>query len=128
MQIWAWQLQDKICNIQIAQHLLGYFYNYCNTWKLNVNVDKTKVVVFRNGARLQNINFYYNNNAIDIVDNFCYLGLTFNYNGIFTLTQKILASQGKKAQAALHRKTQEMQVNTKTLMYLFDTYISPVIN
>jgi len=33
---------------------------YCSRWKLSVNRDKTKVVVFRKGGRLpDNLSFYY---------------------------------------------------------------------
>ena len=34
-------------------------YEYCNRWKLIVNIDKTKVVIFRKGEEFQMIlNFY----------------------------------------------------------------------
>jgi hypothetical protein len=31
------------------QTLLDKFYLYCDTWKMKVNVDKTKIVVFSKG-------------------------------------------------------------------------------
>ena len=41
---------------------LNVLESYCNRWKLTVNIDKTKVMVFRKGGILQrNLNFYYNN-------------------------------------------------------------------
>jgi len=40
---------------------------YCEKWKLVVNVNKTKVMVFRKRARLQRkLKFYYNNNDVEI--------------------------------------------------------------
>jgi hypothetical protein len=36
-------------------------------------------------------------NNIELCNQFVYLGLLFNYNGIFTVTQKTLSEQGKKA-------------------------------
>ena len=32
------------------QHLLDYLYEYCIKWNLNVNIEKTKIVVFRKGG------------------------------------------------------------------------------
>jgi hypothetical protein len=33
------------------QHLLNTLHTYSNEWKLTLNVDKTKIMVFRNGAK-----------------------------------------------------------------------------
>jgi len=47
-------------------------------WKLVVNVNKTKVMVFRKRDRLRSeLNFYYNNNEVEIVSQFTYLGIVF---------------------------------------------------
>ena len=43
------------------QHGLDLLLNYCNIWKLTVNVSKNKVMVFRKGGILpRNIPFYFN--------------------------------------------------------------------
>ena len=47
-------------------------------WKLVVNVNKTKVMVFRKRDRLRSeLNFYYNNNEVEIVSQFTYFGIVF---------------------------------------------------
>ena len=49
---------------------------YCSRWKLTVNTNKTKIVVFRRGGRLPaNLEFKYNGNLIEIVNKFAYLGI-----------------------------------------------------
>ena len=35
------------------QRLLNKLYAYCTKWNLKVNIDKTKVIVFRNGGYLR---------------------------------------------------------------------------
>ena len=51
---------------------------YCNTWKMEVNVGKTKVMVFRKSGLLpMNLNFEYNGEMIEIVNVFSYLGIVF---------------------------------------------------
>ena len=37
------------------QHAYNEFYTYCNQWKLTVNVEKTKVMVFSEGSTLENL-------------------------------------------------------------------------
>ena len=49
---------------------------------MSLNVSKTKIVVFRNGGVLrENDKWFYHGNEIEVVNEFNYLGLLFNYNG-----------------------------------------------
>jgi hypothetical protein len=41
---------------------LDEFHVYCSRWKLNVNVENSKVLVFSKGLKPENI-FYYNANV-----------------------------------------------------------------
>jgi hypothetical protein len=36
---------------EILQHLLDKLFIYCRKWNIEVNIDKTKVIVFRNSWR-----------------------------------------------------------------------------
>ena len=46
-------------NAAELQTSLDFMYEYCNHWKLIVNIDKTKVVIFRKGGRIPNdIDFF----------------------------------------------------------------------
>ena len=68
------------------QNSLDLLLTYCNEWSLDVNILKTKVMVFRKrGNLLQNESFTYNNSKLDIVNDFNYLGTVFNYTGSFGL-------------------------------------------
>ena len=46
----------------------------------------------------------------------------------FNDTQKQLSLQGKKAMFSLKSKTNEMYLNTETMLSLFDTYVRSVLN
>ena len=39
---------------QNLQKMLDTLYDYCNEWKFKVNLQKTKIVAFRNGRKLRN--------------------------------------------------------------------------
>ena len=46
-------------------------------WRFFVNIEKTKVVIFRKGVRLSNnLDFKYGNYPIEIVRIFSYLGVS----------------------------------------------------
>ena len=54
--------------------------------------------------------------------------MLFNYNGKFNVTQKHIAAQGKKFLFCLMKEVQKHNFNVSTLLSLFDTYVSPVLN
>jgi hypothetical protein len=75
---------------------------------LYINLLKTKTVVFRNrGVLKENEKWYLDGKMIELCNQFVYLGLLFNYNGIFTVTQKTLSEQGKNATLSLLSKIHE---------------------
>ena len=76
------------------QNALKIFEEYCARWKLTVNTNKTKIMIFRKGGRLpDNLQFNYNNSSIEIVNKFCYLGVVFTTGGSNFETQKTLSGQ-----------------------------------
>ena len=90
---------------------------------------KTKIVVFRKHKRLLlNENWKFCGRNIEVVDQFCYLGLVFNYNGRFTIAHNTLASQGRKAYYRLKKRMKNYMLNTETKISLFDTYVTCILN
>ena len=71
------------------QAQLNSFFEYCNTWKMKVNVDKTKVLVFGFGRLPHNLRFSYDNVDIEIVKQFNYLGVIFTKTGNLILRKNI---------------------------------------
>ena len=67
------------------QNYLDALYEYSMKWRLCVNIEKTKIMIFRKGGRLSNnLDFKYGNNPIEIVCRFSYLGVVFTTGGSFT--------------------------------------------
>lgn len=80
------------------QIILNSLQDYTTKCRLTVNVQKTKIIVFRNGRTIRNNEkWYYNNEPIEVVNEFNYLGLMLNYNGKCFKTQKHISEQGKKS-------------------------------
>ena len=56
------------------QNNLNIFNDYCKIWHLNINVNKTKVVVFR-ARSLQNYSFKIGTQSLEVTNKYHYLGL-----------------------------------------------------
>ena len=116
-------------SISGLQNLLDNVHLYCNEWDIKVNVNKTKIVVFRNGGRIsKKAVWYYNSNEIEVVDCFNYLGISLLYNGKFTRTQKVLSLQGRKCMYSILNTCNAEFLNVETRLQVFDTYVSSVLN
>ena len=59
------------------QYSLKRLKEYCDTWKLRINVDKTKLLIFSRKRQIKNVNFVYNNSAVEIINDFNYQGAYF---------------------------------------------------
>ena len=91
--------------------------------------NKTKVVVFRKNVRWYDYEkIYIDDSLIEIVNTFNYLGLHFNYNGKYTVAEKQLAELERKAWFALSKQIKDMYLNVDSTIFLFDTYISSILN
>ena len=85
--------------------MIFVMYQYCQKWKLTVNIQNTKVMVFRKGGILgRNTCFYYGENEIEIVNKFTYLGIVvfFSTGGAFSEAQQALSGQALKAMCVLN--------------------------
>ena len=76
------------------QQSLNIFQLYCDLWKLDVNINKTKVMVFSKKRNL-NYSFILQDKQLEVVEKFSYLGIIFKYNGTFFDTKKKLVDQAQ---------------------------------
>ena len=111
------------------QDSLDCLYDYCTKWGLFVNVDKTKVVIFRNGGVLSHNDFwFYGDTNLEIADGINYLGLNLSYTGKFSCTQRNIADRSLRAFYALKRDVHELvNLSAPMLCRLFDKLVAPVI-
>ena len=89
---------DTILIAETSEHLqemMDALQTWTHEYGLTVNINKTKVIVFRSSWQLGNETFIYNGEQVEIVNTFSYLGLYLHYNGKFNVTQKHIAAQGK---------------------------------
>ena len=79
------------------QKSLKVLESYCKKWKLNVNLKKTKILIFCSPAQkrlFQNVSCVFGGQVVEKVEEYTYLGLTFRYNGNFKFKQLIYCTKG----------------------------------
>jgi hypothetical protein len=76
------------------------------------------------GRQTRNCRFWLGDQLIDIVQDYCYLGIVFNISGSFKLAEKTLKEKAMKAMFALRKSLGDC--NVKLCMKLFHTMIVPI--
>ena len=100
---------------------------YCDTWKLQINVSKTKVVIFSRG-KVRNVpNFKYGEECIEIVDDYVYLGTTFNYNGKMNKAINKQVTQARRALFSMLIKCKRLELPIDINCELFDVLIVQIL-
>ena len=108
------------------QNSLNLFNDYCNEWKLKVNMSKTKVIIF--GARnTSNFLFKLGEENIEITDRYHYLGVTFSSNGSFLNARKHVVQQATKAMYLLFNKSCNADLPIDLTIKLFDHTVLPIL-
>lgn len=109
-------MSDSASGLQKALHALD---NYCDKWKLQVNVSKTKVVIFNSRVIPKNTVFYIGNQTLEIVKEFKYLGVLFCIGGGFQKAQKSLYEQAGHAMFALLRNCRSLNLPVDMMLELY---------
>ena len=112
------------------QNSLDILHYYCQKWRLYVNVQKTKIVVFRKGGRLSMNDFWFYDDFLkEVVDSFQYLGLILSYTGKFSCAQQDSASRGLRAKYALRINVSQLfDPDVNMLLNLFDKMVTSVLS
>ena len=111
------------------QHSLNQLSQYCYKNEMKINVDKTKCMIFNKSGRILNYNkFYYNNQELEIVKNFNYLGFLITPSFSIKKLLDDLYKRGLKAYFKLRNCLDESFRNHVHLFFnLFDTLIKPIL-
>ena len=107
---------------------INKMYEYCHRWKLRINAEKSKIVVFKKGNQPVPEQWSYGNETIPVCTRIPYLGLLFSSNGLFSKTQSTLAEQANKAVFHLHRVLVRFKrLPLSAILDLFDKLVTPIL-
>ena len=108
------------------QTSLDNFVDYCKIWKLNINHDKTKIVIF-GARRTDKYCFTMEGTSIEIVKSYKYLGVLMSSNGSFLNARKSIHERANKAMHLLYKRIYNLNLPLDLQLKLFDSTILPII-
>lgn len=114
-------------NKEDLQKALDVFETYCDTWKLTVNITKTKIMIFSGGRMPGNMHFHFKGNEIEIVNEYKYLGIYLARTASYFKTKKHIADQANVALFSLLRKIRHLNLPIDLQIDLFNKTIKPIL-
>ena len=97
-------------------------------WLLEVNHKKTKIMIFqKTGKKAKNICFSINNQSIEVVQEYTYLGVKITTSGNFHLCQKTLAEKVLNALYKIYKHIDFFQLSLRSANKIFETAIVPIL-
>ena len=116
-------MAESANDLQLALDALS---EYCQTWKLMINIEKTKVIRFENKPTGPQ-DFWLNGNKVEMVDSYVYLGTTVQSNGTFTLAIQKQINTAHRALFAIKSKKEKFNLPIDLVLDLFDKMILPIL-
>ena len=100
---------------------------YCDLWDLKVNIDKTEIIIFSKGKVRNFPVFKLGSKTVKVVDEYVYLGTTFNFNGKFSKAIKKQINQARKAMFSLLTKSRRLSLPVDIQIELFEKIVLPIL-
>ena len=109
------------------QRLIDRLADYCEKWKLTVNIEKTKIMVFRRGGSLRKAErWYYHGSQLQVVPYFKYLGVTFSTSGSWARNNTLMGERGQRALNYIRSVNFKLSsLPCKALCSMFDAMVVP---
>ena len=124
---------DDLCifsdNVIDLQRKINTLKQFCDEWGMKVNLSKTKIMVFRNGGILKNIEkWYYGKDQIEVVSYYSYLGLVISSRLIWSKCVDNLSSRAQQIVSRMRYICNRYdELPRSMLMKIFDTKVKPII-
>ena len=112
---------------QDLQTALDAVFSFCKLWYLELDISKTKVITFPRGKVRKHIEFAFDATELEVVDQYTYLGVAFNYNNTIYKSIERQISQAKKAMFSLITKPRRLDVPIDITLDLFDKLVLPIL-
>ena len=112
-------LQHQINNLENASKAIG----------LKVNLNKTKVMVFRKGGFLsKHEKWYYNGQLLEVVNSYKYLGFTLSTKLSLDMALEEFSGRAKKKIIAITKALYTLgSINVNIFFKLFDAQVKPML-
>ena len=106
---------------------MKYLYDYCRQWKMTLNVTKTKNIIFGWKSYISPPEFKYNNETVEVVNMFCYLGVLLTHNLSWDAHVTMVCEKSLKACYMSAKYCYKYRLTVKTKCKLFEIFIEPAL-
>ena len=126
--LWA----DDLVLVALDQHslqaLIDILNRFCEEWGLEVNFDKTQILIFNKSGRRQDnkYRFTLGEKTLQHTSNYCYLGIVFTISGSFTPAKEELRKKTLRAYFNLKKTIDTRHMSYNSINILYDTLVKPV--
>ena len=112
------------------QSLLNILHQWCQQWRMSINIGKTKVMHIRNKTQARsNFSFNVGSSNIEMIDKYKYLGLVLDEHLDFNNTASFIASSAGRALGGICSKFSQMRgMGYNTYTKLFETGVAPILD
>ena len=111
------------------QNCINNLCEYCRKWDLEINIKKTKSLIFnKNGKRLNNSSFKMDSLKIENVNSYSYLGFNISSSGKFNRGIETLLNKAQRAWFVILKflnKSRDKKIDT--YLTLFDNIVKPIL-
>ena len=95
---------------------------------MRVNVEKTKIVIFRKNQTKKVGKWWYKGERLDLVEEFKYLGIHFQTNGTFKKHQKEMLRKAEIALGTVRKAIYKVKsFPVSQVLKIFDTMVMPIL-
>jgi hypothetical protein len=110
------------------QTRLSSLNDYCVKWKLYINPDKSKVMIFCKTRKkpTHDLSFTIGDNNLEIVDQYKYLGVLFSSNGSFQQAKIYLEKKARRGLFGMHSYLSDCSLPPSTSLDLYEKLIQPI--
>ena len=117
---------DTVCRLQKQIDSIS---NFCKELNMKINIEKTKIIVFRNGGALKNSEkWLLEGKRIEVVSFYKYLGVYFTPKLSWSLTVEKLYLQAMKASNTILRYQKKMGfLAPKDMFKIYDSMVKPIL-
>ena len=116
--------------VQGLQQKLNILEQQSNRLGLKINLEKTKIIVFRKGGFLSKYeHWFYEGNKVDVVNSYKYLGFDFTTKMSMQSSISSFVIKSKSALNSLTRSLNAIDCNNMHIFFkLFDTQVVPILS
>ena len=111
----------------MLKHCFEKLQEYCGIWCLDINIDKTKIVIFNKSRKMFPFKFYYNEKEIEIVQNYKHLGVVFSSTRSFAKARIDLYNRALKAYFKMKGNFENYLQSIDISLHVFDYTVKPIL-